>query len=128
MRYSIKRPAVAGVSPAVAAGLALAGCGSSSSSRSSVEPTRFSKHAGTAAASGGPANSAVAGWTLPGGNLASTRDVASPISSSNVATLGVAWCVPVESTGSTGAADLANGYATVGFRAMKEMSCHGLSR
>ena len=89
----------------------------------------FSKHAGTAAASGGPANSAVAaGWALPDGNLANTRDVASPISSSNVATLGVAWCVPVEPTDSTGAVGLANGYATVGFRAMQEMSCHGLSR
>ena len=51
---------------------------------------------------GGPANPAVApGWTLPGGNLANTRDVASPITSSNVATLGVAWCVPVESTGAS---------------------------
>ena len=36
---------------------------------------------------------------LPGGNLQNTRDVASAITSSNVSTLGVAWCVPVESTG-----------------------------
>jgi len=53
-----------------------------------------------------------AGWTLPGGNLANTRDAASAITSSNVSTLGVAWCVPVESTGVAGAAGLANGYAT----------------
>jgi len=60
-----------------------------------------------------PPNPAVAAaWTLPGGNLANTRDVASPITSSDVATLGVAWCVPVESTGVTHAAGLANGYTT----------------
>ncbi len=53
-----------------------------------------------------------AAWTLPGGNLANTRDVASPITSSDVATLGVAWCVPVELTGVTHAAGLANGYTT----------------
>jgi len=53
-----------------------------------------------------------AGWTLPGGNLQNTRDVASPITSSNVSTLGVAWCVPIESTGATGAAGISNGYAT----------------
>jgi hypothetical protein len=38
---------------------------------------------------------AAADWTLPGGNLANTRDVASPITSSNVSTLGVAWVHPV---------------------------------
>lgn len=36
-----------------------------------------------------------AGWTLPDGNLASTRDVASAITSGNVARLGVAWTVPM---------------------------------
>ena len=55
---------------------------------------------------------AAADWTLPGGDLANTRDVASAITSSNVAQLGVAWCVPVESTGATKAAGIANGYAT----------------
>ena len=39
------------------------------------------------AATGKPA----AGWTLPGADLANTRDVASAITSSNVAKLGVAW-------------------------------------
>jgi outer membrane protein assembly factor BamB len=38
-----------------------------------------------------------AGWTLPDGNLASTRDVASGITSGNVARLGVAWTVPIGS-------------------------------
>jgi outer membrane protein assembly factor BamB len=52
---------------------------------------------------------AAASWTLPGGNLQNTRDVASPIDSSNVSKLGVAWCVPVEAATSSGTAD---GYAT----------------
>ena len=116
------RPAVAGVS-LVAAGLAVGGCGSSSNSSSSA-PACFSKAAaaaqagaaggavspaapGGAATAGGPANPAVAaGWTLPGGNLQNTRDVASAITSSNVSKLGVAWTVPIESTA------YAAGYAT----------------
>jgi outer membrane protein assembly factor BamB len=36
-----------------------------------------------------------AGWALPGATLQNTRDVASPINSSNVARLGVAWTVPL---------------------------------
>ena len=74
----------------------------------------FAKHAARASSTpGSSGNPAVAaGWTLPGGNLANTRDVASSITSSNVATLGVAWCVPIESTGVAGAAGLANGYST----------------
>src|ERR1700721_2371437 len=69
---------------------------------------------GTAPACAGKpvAAAAAADWTLPGGNLANTRDVASPITSSNVSTLGVAWCVPTESTGVTKAAGLGDGYAT----------------
>ena len=114
MRFFVKRPAVASVTLLVAAGLAAGGCGSSTSSPSTA--SCFAKHAaaGTAgSAPGGQASPAVAAaWTLPGGNLANTRDVASPITSSNVATLGVAWCVPVESTGVTHAAGLADGYAT----------------
>ena len=52
---------------------------------------------GGTAAAGGPANPAVAaGWTLPGGNLQNTRDVASAINSSNVSKLGVAWTVPLQ--------------------------------
>ena len=43
------------------------------------------------AATGKPA----AGWTLPGADLANTRDVASPITSTNVSKLGVAWTVPL---------------------------------
>jgi alcohol dehydrogenase (cytochrome c) len=104
LRRFVKRPAVAGVTLVVAASLAAGGCSSSSSS--STAATCSAKSAATAP------TVATAGWTLPGGNLANTRDVASPITSSNVSTLGVAWCVPVESTGATKAAGLANGYAT----------------
>ena len=112
------RPAVAGASLAVAAGLAVGGCGSNASS--SVASC-FAKHAAAgqagsppgAAAPGAAVNPAVAAaWTLPGGNLQNTRDVASPITSSDVTKLGVAWCVPVESTGLAKSAGLADGYAT----------------
>src|SRR5215472_14945153 len=91
------RPAAAGVSLVVAAGLTIGGCGSSSSSSSA--PGCFSKAAAAAqpGPAGGPANPAVAaGWTLPGGNRQNTRDVASAINSSNVSKLGVAWTVPIE--------------------------------
>ncbi len=43
------------------------------------------------AATGRPA----AGWTQPDADLASTRDVASAITSANVSKLGVAWTVPL---------------------------------
>ena len=103
MRCFVTRPTAASVTLLVAASLAVGGCGS----------TGNSPAAGCLSKSVQPAASgAAAGWTLPGGNLQNTRDVASPITSSNVSTLGVAWCVPVESTGVTGAAGLANGYAT----------------
>jgi outer membrane protein assembly factor BamB len=112
-----RRSTVAGVSLAVVAALAAAGCSSnkSSTASSSAVPC-FPKPAAasTAAASGaGPAgatgavvhttaaqggsNPAVAaGWTLPGADLANTRDVASAITSANVATLGKAWTSPLQ--------------------------------
>ncbi len=98
MRYLVRWPAVASVTLLAAASLAAAGCGSNSSA--------------AGCSSSLAVGAAAAAWTLPGGNLANTRDVASAITSSNVSTLGVAWCVPVESTGLTKAAGLANGYAT----------------
>jgi outer membrane protein assembly factor BamB len=68
------------------------------------------------AASSAPAGAAGPGvapaWTLPGGNLQNTRDVASAITASNVARLGVAWCVPIESTGLAGSAGYTDGYST----------------
>jgi alcohol dehydrogenase (cytochrome c) len=113
MRCFVKRTGVASVAPLVAASLAVGGCGSNANS--SVASC-FSKAAAAGQASsapvGSPGPAVAAGWTLPGGNLANTRDVTSAITSSNVSTLGVAWCVPIESSGATGAAGLANGYAT----------------
>ena len=113
MSYLAYRPAVASVILAVAASLAAGGCasGAKPSAASCSAPRAAAGQAASAPAA--PPNPAVAAaWTLPGGNLANTRDVASPITSSDVATLGVAWCVPVESTGVTHAAGLANGYTT----------------
>ena len=113
MSYRVNRPAVAGVILTVAAGLAVGGC--ASSAKPSVASCS-ARHAGAGQANRAPGASphpaVAAGWTLPGGNLANTRDVASAITSSNVPTLGVAWCVPVESTGKARAAGLADGYAT----------------
>ena len=91
-----RRPAVAGAALVAAAGLIAGGCSSSSSSPSSSTLACPSKHGtavtGTApAATGRPA----AGWTLPDADLASTRYVASTITSSNVSQLGVAWTMPL---------------------------------
>src|SRR5450755_2251378 len=113
MKCFIQRPAVAGVTLLAAGGLAVSGCASSASNSGTA--SCFSKAAAGQAGSapaGSPGPAVAAGWTLPGGNLANTRDVASAITSSNVSTLGVAWCVPIESSGAAGAAGLANGYAT----------------
>jgi alcohol dehydrogenase (cytochrome c) len=107
------RPVAASVSLAVVAGLAVGGCGSSASSSTA---SCFAKHAAAGQASSAPGasgNPAVAAaWTLPGGNLQNTRDVASPITSSDVTKLGVVWCVPVESTGLARSAGVDDGYAT----------------
>jgi outer membrane protein assembly factor BamB len=112
MRVCVNRATVAGVIVTVAAGLAAGGCASSSAKPSAASCS--GQHAVAGQASGAPGGSAgsAAGWTLPGGNLANTRDVASVITGSNVSTLGVAWCVPVQSTGVRGTAGLGDGYAT----------------
>jgi alcohol dehydrogenase (cytochrome c) len=116
MKCFIQRPAVAGLTLLVAAGLAVGGCSGSSSH--SAAAGCLSRHAagGTGPAGSAPSGSSTpavaAGWTLPGGNLANTRDVASPITSSNASELGVAWCVPAESTGAIHAAGFADEIAT----------------
>ena len=88
----------------LAAVLAAGGCASSGSTAAplvcppsaSAAGTSGGAAAGAAGQAGGTANPAVAaGWSLPGGNLANTRDVASAITSSNVSKLGVAWTVPL---------------------------------
>ena len=93
-----RRPVLAGAALVVAAGLIAGGCssGSSSSSSSSSALACPSKHGATVtgtapAATGQPA----AGWTAPDADLASTRYVASAITSANVAQLGVAWTMPL---------------------------------
>ena len=107
MRCFVRRPAVASVTLVVAAALAAGGCGSAGHPAAVGCLSKGVQSAAPEATAG-----AAADWTLPGGDLANTRDVASAITSSNVAQLGVAWCVPVESTGATKAAGIANGYAT----------------
>ena len=96
------RSTIAGVALVLAAELAAGGCGSSSPAASACTATSAG---GTESAAGGSAPPAVAAgtanpavapsWSLPGGNLANTRDVASAITSANVSRLGVAWAVPL---------------------------------
>src|SRR5580692_7073962 len=90
-----RRPAMAGAVLVVAAGLIAGGCSSGSSSSTSTLACP-SKH-GTAVAGTAPAGTGqpAAGWTEPDADLASTRDVASSITSTNVSKLGVAWTVPL---------------------------------
>src|SRR5579859_996602 len=89
-----RRLAVAGAVLVVAAGL-LGGCssgGGNGSNSSACLSKRGAAVTGNApAAIGQPA----AGWTQPDGDLGSTRYVASAITSTNVAKLGVAWTVPL---------------------------------
>ena len=112
MRCFVTRTGVAGVTVLAAAGLAVASCSGSTPHASA--PSCSGKQAG--AASTVPASSAspgvAAAWTLPGGDMQNTRDVASAITASNVAQLGVAWCVPIESTGEASAVGLTDGYST----------------
>jgi alcohol dehydrogenase (cytochrome c) len=116
MRSLVKRSAAAGLTVVVVAGLAASACTTTSPSTTSA-----SNCSGKGSATGAPSNTSApasststvaAGWTLPGANLENTRDVASPIDSSNVAQLGVAWCVPVESTGEAKSAGVTDGFST----------------
>jgi alcohol dehydrogenase (cytochrome c) len=118
MRFLDSRAGVAGATVLAAASLAVAGC---SSTNASHGPASTSNCAGksAAAASTAPAGSAgsassagAAEWTQPGANLQNTRDAASPITAANVTQLGVAWCVPVESTGPAHTVGLTDGYST----------------
>src|SRR5580692_9667334 len=90
-----RRPAMTGAALVAAAGLIAGGCSSGSSSSTSTLACS-SKH-GTAVAGTAPAGTGqpAAGWTEPDADLASTRDVASSITSTNVSKLGVAWTVPL---------------------------------
>jgi hypothetical protein len=89
------RPAgVAGVALLAAAGLVVGGRtrGKSGSSAAGCLAKHTAPGGASSTPGGSPAPAVAAGWTLPGGDLANTRDVESAITSSNVATLGVAWC------------------------------------
>ncbi len=108
MAYRVRGPAVAGVILTAAAGLAAGGCASSAA----PSTASCSAHHAAGRAGSAPGAAAAPAWTLPGGNLQNTRDVPSAITSSDVSALGVAWCVPVESTGASRAAGLADSYAT----------------
>jgi alcohol dehydrogenase (cytochrome c) len=114
VRQLVTRTGAAGVALLAAASLAVGGC--ASSTRNASGPSCSAKQAATGAASSSPVGSAdpgvAASWTLPGGNLQNTRDVASAITASNVRQLGVAWCVPIESTGETRSIGLTDGYST----------------
>ena len=90
-----RRSAVAGAALVVAAALIAGGC--SGSSGSSPSALACPSKPGTAVTGTAPAATArpAAGWTQPDADLASTRDVASAITSANVSKLGVAWTVPL---------------------------------
>jgi alcohol dehydrogenase (cytochrome c) len=113
MRCPVNRPVIAGVIMTVAAGLAVGGCANGAKSSAAGCSAQHAAAGQPATAPASPASPTIAaGWTLPGGNLANTRDVASGITSANVSTLGVAWCVPIESTGAASTAGLRDGIAT----------------
>ena len=113
VRHLVTRTGVAGVSLLVAAMLVASGC--ASGTRHAGASNCSGKQAAAGAASSAPAGTTgpgvAASWTLPGGNLQNSRDVASAITASNVGQLGVAWCVPIESTGLTKSAGLTDGYS-----------------
>ena len=90
----VRRLAVASAALLVTAGL-VAGCSSSSTSSSSALSCPSKR--GAAVTGNAPAGTGqpAAGWTQPDADLASTRDVASAITSSNVSKLGVAWTMPL---------------------------------
>jgi alcohol dehydrogenase (cytochrome c) len=90
-----RRPAVAGAALVVAAGLIASGCSGSASSSSGTLACP-SKRAATVTGTAPPATGRpAAGWTQPDADLASTRYVASGITSANVSKLGVAWTMPL---------------------------------
>src|SRR5580698_7688258 len=107
-----KRTGAAGLT-LLAVSLALAGCASSAHPAAGSAPATCSAGSASAGAAGNSGSAAgAAAWTLPGANLQNTRDVTSPITASNVSALGIAWCVPVESTGVAAKNGFSDGYAT----------------
>jgi outer membrane protein assembly factor BamB len=76
------------------AGTLLALCLLAAAHASGTSSASTAPHAGAAAVS--------ATWSLPGADLANTRDVSGPINSSTVNQLGVAWTVPITPSGGAG--------------------------
>jgi alcohol dehydrogenase (cytochrome c) len=113
MRQSGARTVVTSAALLAAAGLMASGCSSSAHtvSTSACSSGRAASSTGTGAAAGSAGPGVASAWTLPGANLQNTRDVASAITVSNVAQLGVAWCVPVESTGEAAKYHYTDGYS-----------------
>jgi glucose dehydrogenase len=93
-----RRSAAAGFSLLLAAGPAVSGCGGGSSGTAAAACSATTGKAVTASSPVAPAGQPAAGWTLPGADLANTRDVASAITSSNVSKLGVGWTVPLRTS------------------------------
>ena len=108
MRRTVGRPAVAAAALMIATGVALGGCGGTQAT--SATACRGT-HAAPPQPNVGPSRSsdpaAAEAWTLPGGTLQNTRDVASAIDSADVTHLGVAWCVPIPAS----SAGVTDGYA-----------------
>ena len=96
-RRAGRGPAVAGAVLVVVAGLIASGCSSSISSSSSSSALTCPSKRGAAVTGTAPAarGRPAGGWAQPGADLASTRYVASAITSADVSKLGVAWTVPL---------------------------------
>src|SRR5215471_11014068 len=90
-----RRPAVTGAALVVAAGLIASGCSGSSSSSSGTLACPSKRAATVTGTAPPPTGRPAAGWTQPDADLASTRYVASGITSANVSKLGVAWTMPL---------------------------------
>jgi alcohol dehydrogenase (cytochrome c) len=90
-----RRPAVAGAALVLAAGLIAGGCSSSSGSSHGALTCPSKRGAAVTGTAPAATGQAAAGWAQPGADPASTRYVASAITSSNVSKLGVAWTLPL---------------------------------
>lgn len=75
MRYLVHRPAVACVIVMVAAGLAIGGYTSSTTSNAATCTAQHAAASQATSPGASPNPSLSPSWTLPGANLANTRDV-----------------------------------------------------
>ena len=114
VRNLVTRTSGAGAALLAVAGLAVAGCASSTPHTNARGCSASHGPAGAAknATAGSASQGVAAAWTLPNADMQNTRDVASAITASDVAHLGVAWCVPIESTGLAKSAGITDGYST----------------